>query len=445
MSGGNSGGIESYLPIAAALAATVATDGAAAPWLGEALGAEAGTAGATMLGAGAMGALTGGATSALRGGNILQGAAIGGLGGAAMGGIGAAYGGGTPTTEGLVPTIAEAPVSGTLAAPVPLPSTPFDPMQLSQEGYKYVGPGAAPFMGSGGASLGASNVASVLPGELGDIPLNAAGNLAYNPTDITTPTNLVSSGAQGLQGLGGGSSGIMKLLADNKGIAALGGTALLGTLMQRGNNKYGTPSNQPYDGPLSKFKYDPNQYHPTTAAQPNPAYRPVYPNYVRTPYNAYAAEGGAVKAMASGGIAMVNPSVGPVEQMSRDNAMGNNQMFPTAAINSPAFSSATNTPVANNLIASTSDADVDPYTGAQRFAIGGGIAAKPKKQNNMAAIDDYVAQAQSDPATVMGKAKDGDWNAMIALNKVNNTPEPKLCSWWRRWSFQVAIPMMVAC
>jgi len=70
-------------------------------------------------------------------------------------------------------------------------------------------------------------------------------------------------------------------------------------------------------------------------------------------------------------MAMSNPRSGPVEQMSRSNAMGNNQMFPQAGINSPSFASATNTPMGNNMIAPTSDAAVDPYTGAQRFAEGG--------------------------------------------------------------------------
>jgi hypothetical protein len=349
MAGGQSGGVASYLPIAAALAATVATDGAAAPWLGEALGAEAGTAGATVLGAGAMGALTGGATSAINGGNILQGAAIGGLGGAAMGGIGAAYGGGAGATpEGITPSVAQ-PVSGSVA----VPSTPFDPMQASQEGFMYTGPNVSPEIGTQGA-MAASSATGGVPVNSAGLPIESMPNPTNVPPGSTPP----------------GSNGIMKFLADNKGIAALGGTALLGTLMQKSNNQYGTPSNQAYSGPLTDFHYSRGKYTPLVATPPNPAYQAQYANY-RT--NPYMAEGGVIK-MADGGLAqgqMANPSVGPVEQMSRDNAMGNNQMFPQANINSPAFSSATNTPMGSNMIAPTSDANVDPYTGAERFAEGG--------------------------------------------------------------------------
>lgn len=37
-------------------------------------------------------------------------------------------------------------------------------------------------------------------------------------------------------------------------------------------------------------------------------------------------------------------------------------------------------------------------------------------------IDKYLTEYQSDPASVHQKAKAGDYNAMIALNKINQTP-----------------------
>ena len=98
--------------------------------------------------------------------------------------------------------------------------------------------------------------------------------------------------------------------------------------------------------------------------QPNPYYQAAYPNYQQNAYVPKYADGGDVSSIAP-------PSVGPVEQLSRDNATGNNQMFPQAVINSPAFSSATNTPIASNVLAPASDTNVDPYTGAERFAAGG--------------------------------------------------------------------------
>ena len=85
MAGGNSGGIESYLPIAAALAATVATDGAASPWLVESMGATA----AGALTSGAAAAAASGLTAAVTGQDVgrsaLTGAVTGGIGGALAG------------------------------------------------------------------------------------------------------------------------------------------------------------------------------------------------------------------------------------------------------------------------------------------------------------------------------------------------------------------------
>ena len=88
--GGGSGGLGSFLPMALAIGATIATDGAAAPMLGEAMGAEAGTLGATLLGAGAMGAGTGALGGIMQGqsaGDVFKNSLISGALGAGTAGI----------------------------------------------------------------------------------------------------------------------------------------------------------------------------------------------------------------------------------------------------------------------------------------------------------------------------------------------------------------------
>jgi hypothetical protein len=80
--------------------------------------------------------------------------------------------------------------------------------------------------------------------------------------------------------------------------------------------------------------------------------------------------------------------------MSRDNALGQNQMFPQANLQTNAFSSPTNTPMGSNMIAAAGDTNVDPYTGAERFAAGGQPkVVKPKHTAaaKMAAMPDYEA------------------------------------------------------
>jgi hypothetical protein len=62
--------------------------------------------------------------------------------------------------------------------------------------------------------------------------------------------------------------------------------------------------------------------------------------------------------------------------------------------------------------------DVYGQMAAQGLAKGGSAGNK-----DMAAIDAYMAAAQGgDMATVAAKAQAGDYNAMIALNKIRNTP-----------------------
>jgi hypothetical protein len=116
---------------------------------------------------------------------------------------------------------------------------------------------------------------------------------------------------------------------------------------------------QPYTGGnLQYFKYDPRTYQPAVAVPPTP-YTPQY--------RKYAAGGGVQGDSAIGQL----PGAMNVETM-------------------------------------------DPVV---RMAQGG-----PAKVDNMGAIDSYAAQYARDPAAVMAKAKAGDYNAMLALNKIRNTP-----------------------
>jgi len=380
MAGGNSGGITSVLPIAAALAATVATDGAASPWLVDAMGATA----AGALTSGAAAAAASGITAALTGQNVGRAALMGGIGG----GVGGAMGTSALGSEATANAAAAANASGGIA-----PLT----------GSNVAGNAALNYANNAGIAQGTGNLAlsgyGVEGGTLGTVTPQAVSDAVANGTMTQAQAAAYGQGyTQGFQGVtpqmagtvpagaaAAGGSGVGNWLSNNKGIAAIGGTALLGSMIASDNKRYGvpTPASQEYTGPLSKFHYDPNKYTPLTAQQPDPAYQPTYTNYVAHPYNAYAAKGGKVVAMAAGGLAdtspMQNPSIGPVEQMSRDNAVGQNQMFPQSNINSPAFSSATNTPMGSNMIAPSGDTNVDPYTGAERFA-DGGLAATPQVQ-----------------------------------------------------------------
>ena len=502
----------------------------------DALGATAATmVGGALIGGGA-GALIGGLT----GGNIGQSALMGAGLGAGAGGIGAAAGAGAAAEA--APALTGANVAGSIAAPA----------AQTAMGELAVAPSATSAFSPYAEALGSSSQTTA--GNLGAY-WDAIGQAGNAPVlSSASDAALANATGVGATGAGGGGSGVMDWLSNNKGVATLAGTAGLAALTQNNNNKYGVPNNQgTYTGPLNSLHYNPSKYTPTTVAQPNPAYQPAYANYVKNPYNPYAAKGGKVVSMAEGGIAGAGPNTDGSSPMFDTNGVAQNQIYPQSTISSDAFSNATNVPVSQNIVSGISDASVDPYTGAERFAEGG-IAATPQAQtipdqitnnsvntnnalmqqlqsamvpskapvqqapvqqtpannpfvqaqpyapptftrpnvapvefgnaaatipgssayaakqqadaeaarlaqdtgpigpdpyayqgggaggglmpdalryatggkvSNMAAIDNYMTQYQTEstgPATVAAKAKAGDWNAMIALNKIKSTP-----------------------
>lgn len=62
---------------------------------------------------------------------------------------------------------------------------------------------------------------------------------------------------------------------------------------------------------------------------------------------------------------------GPVEQMSRENAIGANTGYPQAGISQGAYATPWQTPISRNVVAGTGDANVDQMTGIERMATGG--------------------------------------------------------------------------
>lgn len=104
-----------------------------------------------------------------------------------------------------------------------------------------------------------------------------------------------------------------------------------------------------------RYTFDRNTYQPAVS----PSYGSVAPSTSQGP----AAQ--QLQGYADGGT---------VEQMSRENAIGGNQMFPQSGIGgltgSNTYQNATNTPMGANVLEPT-DAITDPYTGAMKFATGG--------------------------------------------------------------------------
>ena len=388
--GGSSGGFESYLPIAAALAATVMTDGAAAPLLTEELGA---TGAAAVMGGG-IGALTGGGVAALTGQDVMKNALMGGIGGASLG-YGGMYMGagdlaaGAPTalsTSGAAvsPTVAAADTTGVAAGSQALPAG--IPME--------------------GGTLGTMTPQALSQGVAsGQIPMDAANayGQAYTNAFSGVPANSV---------LGAAGTGTAEMGFGTK--AALGGLGL-SALIAQDNKRYGgtAAAAVPYTGGnLNKFHYDPANYHPDVVQPPRPPYQADYSGYARPP------------GYAGGGL--LDPHSEPVDFMGGD-------MYPQSQQTNAAYATPSQMPTSAQQTAALYEPKTNPLTGemtANMAAGGTGKDALADLMSSRDAMDKYTLQyaQEGGPAALAAKAQGGDYNAMLALKKLRGTPNANYAS-----------------
>ena len=190
--------------------------------------------------------------------------------------------------------------------------------------------------------------------------------------------------------------------------------------------------------PLARLSPD---YKGTQPIPPPSPYQAKYPNYVQTPYNPVtglpapqspgtqyssavtAAEGGLMgiqKYAEGGGVSQVNPA--------QTDFMAGGGMYPQSQQDHTQFATPSQMPASAALMNSDFDTKTNPLTGVATGPgmAGGGILAfaqgsqKPIGNKDMAAIDEYTAQAQEEGglASIKDAADKGDWNAMLALQKL---------------------------
>jgi hypothetical protein len=126
-----------------------------------------------------------------------------------------------------------------------------------------------------------------------------------------------------------------------------------------GGDDYRMPEEEKGKG-MEKYRY---VYDRTPVGVPamSSAERNYFPGARYEPTGEYYA-GGGLAALANGG---------PVEEMSRLNTIGANTGYPMANQMSSTYASPAERPISENIIRPQGDANVDPYTGAERFADGG--------------------------------------------------------------------------
>jgi hypothetical protein len=328
MAGG--GGNDQMLNMGLMIAAGVAAP-ELAPLLmeGGALGAGLGATAAT----GITGATLGGLAGAATGQDVARSAAMGGLGGAAAG-----YFGGVQAAEpgSMLAQGPTAPGAGfNTGAPVQtsIGSTPMDAFKAGSTDVSQFGK-QIPMTPADFAEMPAN-----LPSNTALQRLPGAQDIAYGQNSFAGPS---------------GASSVMNPTANagsafSKANMIGGGVAGLDAILNAKPSKLSPEAK--YAGALSKFKYDPSSYEPAEVPPPPYGYRQ----------------------MAVGGVT----DSGTVEQMSRENAVGGNQMFPQSGIggltNANTYQNPTNTPIDSNIVGPT-DTVTNHNTGQMAFA-GGGLSS----------------------------------------------------------------------
>lgn len=303
--------------------------------------------GEAMLIGAAVGATAGGAGAAIQGGDPLKGALLGGAMGGVGGGLGAGFGatGGTAAggTSGATAggagagsaTAALSPTVTSLAATPAAGAGTFGgigagagalPTSVAPVGFS-AGAGALPTAAGAG-----SGISIATPGTLGGASLTGLG---FSPTVAGYTPGMYASGAAAMPGgvasLPGNFTGMAPSLS-NARLATIGGTSLLGGLMQAERDQFGIPGQEDYES-----TFDPSKFQRSTPTYaPESVYRPQYRDYTT------AAEGGIMK-LANGG---------PVERMSMMNTAMNPQggLYPQGMIDKTQYATPTQRPVSSELM-----------------------------------------------------------------------------------------------
>jgi hypothetical protein len=167
-----------------------------------------------------------------------------------------------------------------------------------------------------------------------------------------------------------------------------------------GGDDYRMPEEEKGKG-MEKYRY---VYDRTPVGVPamSSAERDYFPGARYVPTGERYAASGGLMALANGGS---------VEEMSRLNTIGANTGYPMANQMSPTYASPAERPISENIIRPQGDANVDPYTGAQRFADGGTAGYVRYTGQGLPPSPDYyyVSPLQSDvtkPGYYMYKPKE---------------------------------------
>jgi len=238
-----------------------------------------------------------------------------------------------------------------------------------------VGGSGSNFLPTGSGGVNVIPPASSAADQLATIKSNIANEyMAANP--VPTGFDAMQQGAKSLitdptadkfKTLGGGSY---------SGLARMGLSAAAPAFSQQAKLNMPATTNQKQQV-VPHYRFNPGMVTPTPGASAtgventyfNPSYTAVSDAEAQQLYPGYPA------AQAADGGLMGYAGGGPVEQMSNQNAMGANTMYPMANMSTSSFATPYQSPVSTNMLAPTSDVGVgmggEPNMQGTRMATGG--------------------------------------------------------------------------
>ena len=205
-----------------------------------------------------LGAAMGGGSAAITGGDPLKGALLGGLTGGVGSGIGGALGGAAGTEAALATAGTEAATNTAMANALPVSNMVANPIStgLTQIPAGQSFAQASQAANAATASNAAMNQALPLTGNLGISGLEAAGTSPLIPTPPVSSA-VPPTGGTFTEGMAKFANDPMASLQANKFTAA--GAGLAGAI--GGREEMEKPGE--YDGPLKRFKFNPDTYRPS--------------------------------------------------------------------------------------------------------------------------------------------------------------------------------------
>ena len=192
------------------------------------------------------------------------------------------------------------------------------------------------------------------------------------------------------------------------------GYGLLATgmgIMQDSRNK-GTGAPKPSDSYIRPYDYsvaqDPNAYVPSASTAERKYF--TEPRFTARPIERVAKEGGLM-ALSKYGIG------GEVEQMSAENSVSGNTMYPQSQLQTAMYSNPmVQRPVQNDVITAGLDTPTQPYSGEMRMASGGKLSLRQMQQQGAfsnSAPSSYTAPTPSAAYTPEGQAMGAPDTSMV--------------------------------